>query len=125
MNKLIKEYNIKELTNFSLDLLRNTYLELGQNPSSQDRAALSVILAKDLKIDFGKLSLEDITHSFRDGVRNHDEFYLTVKTYYKWVKAHQKIICDNEPIAEEYRDRRLNYRNRKNTGLLELKNLLK
>lgn len=125
MNKLIKEYNIRELTIFSLDLLRNTYLELGQNPSPEDRAALSIILAKDLNIDFGNLHLEDIRQSFRQGVRNHEEFYLTVKTYYKWIKTHKKLIDDNEPRPQQDMDKRLKYRSRKNTGMLELKKLLK
>ena len=53
------------------------------------------------------------------------EFHLSVKTYFKWIKQHQKLIWDQESKEPEHRDNRLQYRSRSNTGLLTIQKLIK
>tara|TARA_R110000765_G_scaffold211288_2_gene316424 strand:+ start:41 stop:424 length:384 start_codon:yes stop_codon:yes gene_type:complete len=116
----IKDHRIEELREFACDLMSKTYLELGQRPSEEDVFTFAVILADDLKIDFGNLELQDIQQAFRQGIRNTKEFHLTVKVYYKWIKSHRQVIWDNETKQPEQRDKRLRYRSRKGTGMKQI-----
>ncbi len=121
----IKDIQIEKLREFACDLLSRTYMELGQRPSEEDIVTFAVILAEDLKEDFFNLEIQDIQQAFRQGIRNTDEFHITVKTYYKWIKAHRQLIWDNNTKEEQHRDRRLSYRSRNGTGLKSISNNLK
>ena len=116
----IKDIEIEKVREFAVDLLSKSYMELGQRPNEEDIVMFAVILADDLKLDFPNLELEDITQSFRQGIRNSDKFHLTVKTYYHWIKSHRQIIWDNESKEPERKDKRLRYRSRNGTGLKKL-----
>tara|TARA_R110000824_G_scaffold258218_2_gene447239 strand:- start:474 stop:857 length:384 start_codon:yes stop_codon:yes gene_type:complete len=116
----IQQYKIEEVRQFANDLLTKTYIQLGQKPNAKDLFQLSLVLAEDLLTDFETLTFEDIDKSFRDGIRNTDDFHLTVKVYYKWIKTFRQIIWDNDKIEPEYQDKRLNYRNRKGTGMKQI-----
>ena len=116
----IQQYKIEEVRQFANDLLAKTYLQLGQKPNAKDLFQLSLVLAEDLWDDFETLTFEDIEKSFRDGIRNTDDFHLTVKVYYKWIKTFRQVIWDNETIEPEYQDKRLKYRNRKGTGMKQI-----
>lgn len=116
----IKDISIENLRVFAGDLLVKTYMELGQKTNEEDVFNFSIILAEDLQTDFEKLTLEDISQSFRQGIRNTKEFHLTVKTYYKWIKDHRQVIYNNEDVEIYRQDKRLNYRNRKGTGLKKI-----
>lgn len=116
----IKEIEIERLREFSCDLLSRTYMELGQRPSEEDIVTFAVILAEDLKEDFSNLELPDIQAAFRQGIRNTDDFHITVKTYYKWIKAHRQIIWNNINTEPERMDKRLRYRSRNGTGLKKI-----
>ena len=109
---IIKNISIENLRQFSNDLLAKTYLQLGQNPNAKDMFQLSLVLAEDLKEDFDSLTLEDITKAFRNGLRNTDDFHLTIKVYYRWIKSFRQVIWDNETIEPQMQDKRLKYRNR-------------
>tara|TARA_R110000744_G_C19184839_1_gene543192 strand:- start:455 stop:838 length:384 start_codon:yes stop_codon:yes gene_type:complete len=113
----IENYTIEEIRQFANDLLAKTYLQLGQNPNAKDLFKLSLILAEDLSDDFETLTFEDIEKAFRDGIRNTDEFHLTVKVYYKWIKTFRQVIWDNEKIEPQMQDKRLKYRHRQGTGM--------
>jgi|9_EtaG_2_1085328.scaffolds.fasta_scaffold00083_37 hypothetical protein len=115
--KKIKDIPIESLREFSCDLLGRTYMELGQRPSEEDIVTFAMILAEDLKEDFFNLELQDIQQAFRQGIRNTDEFHITVKTYYKWIKAHRQLIWDNNTKEKQYRDKRLAYRSPNGTGM--------
>lgn len=114
---IIKNYTIEEIRIFANDLLAKTYLQLGQNPNAKDLFNLSLILADDLLDDFEKLTFEDIERAFREGIRNTDEFHLTVKVYYKWIKSFRQIIYNNETVEPQMQDKRLKYRHRQGTGM--------
>jgi hypothetical protein len=114
---IIKEIKIQELRIFANDLLGKTYLQLGQKPNAEDMFQLSLILAEDLKDDFETLTLEDIQKAFREGLRNTDDFHLTIKVYYKWIKAFRQVIWNNETIEPQMQDKRLKYRHRQGTGM--------
>tara|TARA_Y100000593_G_C4233594_1_gene298296 strand:+ start:420 stop:812 length:393 start_codon:yes stop_codon:yes gene_type:complete len=107
----IKNIDIKTLRENCVDLVARTYLELDQQRKKDDIVSFALILADDLKLDFGNgLTFDDIRQAFRQGIRNTDKFHLNVKTYYHWIKAHRQIIWDNETVEPERRDKRLNYR---------------
>tara|TARA_R100001530_G_scaffold99380_1_gene69072 strand:- start:2743 stop:3123 length:381 start_codon:yes stop_codon:yes gene_type:complete len=116
----IKEYQTKDLQLKCVDLLAKTYLELGQKSDSETMITLSQIFADDLQTDFQDLTMDDIIHAFKQGVRNTDDFHLTVKTYYKWIKAHRQIIWNNIETSADQMDKRLKYRSRNGTGLKKI-----
>tara|TARA_R110000764_G_scaffold70752_4_gene146132 strand:+ start:5225 stop:5611 length:387 start_codon:yes stop_codon:yes gene_type:complete len=113
----IENYTIEEIRIFANDLLAKTYIQLGQKANANDMFQLSLVLAEDLLDDFKTLTFEDIEKSFREGIRNTDEFHLTVKVYYKWIKTFRQIIYNNETIEPQMQDKRLKYRHRQGTGM--------
>ena len=119
----IKEIETSQLKLKCLDLITKTFVELGQVKDDKTLAILAQTLATDLLKDFPNLTFEDIQASFRQGVRNSKEFHLTVKTYYKWIKAHRQLIWNNASIEPERQDKRLKYRSRKGTGLKSITNI--
>ena len=118
---VIKKIEIQDLTLMCVDLISKTIVELGQTKSDKEIVILATSLAEDLIEDFSSLYFLDIEKSFRNGVRRTEEFHLSVKTYYKWIKAHRSLIWENESKEENYKDKRLKYRSRNNTGLLSIK----
>ncbi len=109
--KQIKDYNLKELTNKVYDLVSLTSVEIGHRTGGKTMAALSKIFASDLIKEnrFKNLYLYQIQDAFRLGVRfGKDEPFLNIRTFYKWVYAHKKVIDQayyevhtlNKPAAE-------------------------
>ena len=113
----IKEYEKQELTLKCVELVSLTLVELGQVKDEKHIVILSQSLSNDLIEDFGNLYFEDIQASFRNGVRNTEQFVLNVQTYYKWIKAHRQLIWNESSKEPERQDKRLRYRSRTGTGL--------
>ena len=93
---MIKDMPIQDLRSHSVEILSKAFLELGQNPNEDTIVSMSLILAEDLQKDFKNLEIEDIKAAFRRGIRETDEFHLTVKTYYKWIKTYRNLLWDAE-----------------------------
>ena len=93
---MIKELSIQDVRSHAVEILSKTFLELGQNPNEDTIVSMSLILAEDLKKDFKNLEIEDIKAAFRKGVRETEEFHITVKTYYKWIKTYRNMLWDAE-----------------------------
>ena len=119
---MISSISIEDARNDALEIMTRAYLELGQNPGEDTIVSFSLILAGDLKRDFDNMEMKDIREAFRIGVRETQEFHLTVKTYYKWIRSHRQVIWDNETVEPEMRDKRLNYRSRNGTGTKKIDN---
>jgi len=108
---MIKEIKESELTKMCVELLSKTYLDLGQhNIDAKTKVIIAQSLASDLKKSFSSLTWRDIEMSFWNGVRNTDDFNISAKTYYKWIKLWRQIIWDNEVIPQKQRDKRLSYK---------------
>ncbi|QDP55491.1 MAG: hypothetical protein Unbinned176contig1000_28 [Prokaryotic dsDNA virus sp.] len=119
---IIKDIKEKDLILMCNDLLFRTVVELNQSKDEKWFLTMSVSLANDLKLDFEKLTFTDIQYAFRQGVRNTDDFVLSVKTFYKWIKAHRQLIWSEASKEPERQDKRLRYRSRNNTGLKSISN---
>ena len=124
----IKDIELGKLTVMCSDLLFKTLVELGQNNKDENWfVVMSNSLANDLKEDFGSsLTFIDVIQAFRQGVRNTDDlrFVLNVQTYYTWLNNHRQLIWDNNSVEPNRLDKRLKYRSRKGTGLLDIKKAL-
>ena len=93
--KLLKQENLKELSQKVLDLLATTAVEIGHKTDPQTLATLSKIFATDLITEkrFNRLTFNQIQDAFRIGVRfGKDEPFLNIRTFYKWVYSHKKTI---------------------------------
>ena len=95
--KPLKKEELKELTEKVLDLLGKTSVEIGHRSDAQTLASLSKIFASDLIQEkrFGNMSWNQILDAFHIGVRfGKDEPFLNIRTFYKWVYTHKKVIDD-------------------------------
>ena len=95
--KTLYQEDVKELTEKVLDLLAKTSVEIGHKTDPQTLATLSKIFATDLIREkrFGEMTFNQVEDAFRQGVRfGKDEPFLNIRTFYKWVYAHKKIIDD-------------------------------
>ena len=82
---------IEDLRSHAVEILSRTFLELGQNPNEDTIVSMSLILADDLQKDFKNLEIEDIKAACRRGIREGEEWHITVKTYYKWIKIYSNL----------------------------------
>jgi len=93
----LKNENLKELTEKVYDLLTTTKVEIGHNTDGKTLASLSKIFASDLIQEkrFGNMTWNQILDAFHIGVRfGKDEPFLNIRTFYKFVYAHKKLIDD-------------------------------
>jgi|TARA_R110002020_G_scaffold50473_1_gene142547 hypothetical protein len=93
--KILKQENLQELTEKVLDLLAKTSVEIGHKTDPQTLASLSKIFAQDLINEkrFGNMTFNQVQDAFHQGVRfGKDEPFLNIRTFYKWVYAHKKVI---------------------------------
>ena len=93
----LKKEELQTLTEKVLDLLGKTSVEIGHRSDAQTLASLSKIFASDLIPEkrFGNMSWNQIEDAFRLGVRfGKDEPFLNIRTFYKWVYTHKKVIDD-------------------------------
>tara|TARA_R100000742_G_C4277902_1_gene100169 strand:- start:1710 stop:2072 length:363 start_codon:yes stop_codon:yes gene_type:complete len=95
--KRLQQENLQELTEKVLDLIARTGVEIGHKTDPETLANLSKIFASDLINEnrFYNLTFNQIQDAFRQGVRfGKDEPFLNIRTFYKWVYAHKKVIDD-------------------------------
>ena len=95
--KPLKQENLQELTEKVLNLIAKTAVEIGHKADPKTLASLSKINAADLiqEIRFGKMTFNQIQDAFRLGVRFGDfDPFMNIRTFYKWIIAHKKIIND-------------------------------
>ena len=93
--KPLKQENLKELTEKVYELIAKTSVEIGHRSDGKSMAALAKIFASDLIQEkrFGNMSFNQIVEAFHIGVRfGKDEPFLNIRTFYKFVYAHKKII---------------------------------
>tara|TARA_R100001082_G_C4340508_1_gene149909 strand:+ start:387 stop:755 length:369 start_codon:yes stop_codon:yes gene_type:complete len=102
--KPLKNENDKDLTNKVLDLIAKTSVEIGHKIDRDTLASLSKIFASDLIQEkrFGNMTFNQIEDAFRLGVRfGKDEPFLNIRTFYKWVYHHKKVVDDAEHQVRE------------------------
>ena len=93
--KLLKQENLKELTEKVYDLVNKTKIEIGHNTDGKTLAQLSRVFAEDLIKEkrFGNMTFNQVQDAFRQGVRfGKDEPFLNIRTFYKWVYAQKKLV---------------------------------
>ena len=91
----LKKENINELKEKVYELIAKTSIEIGHKTDGKTMASLSNIFAADLIQEkrFGNMSWNQILDAFHIGVRfGKDEPFLNIRTFYKFVYAHKKII---------------------------------
>ena len=93
--KILKNENLKELTEKVLDLVAKTGVEIGHKTDRETLANLSKIFPQDLITEkrFMNLTFNQVQDAFHQGVRfGKDEPFLNIRTFYRWVYAHKKVI---------------------------------
>tara|TARA_R100001530_G_scaffold13104_1_gene12160 strand:+ start:3535 stop:3903 length:369 start_codon:yes stop_codon:yes gene_type:complete len=93
--KALKQEDIKDLKEKVYELIAKTSIEIGHKTDGKTMASLSKIFATDLIQEkrFGKMTFNQVQDAFRLGVRfGKDEPFLNIRTFYRWVYAHKKVI---------------------------------
>ena len=93
----LKQENLTDLTNKVYDLIAQTSIEIGHRSDGKTMAALAKIFASNLIQEkrFGNMTWNQIEDAFHIGVRfGKDEPFLNIRTFYKFVYTHKKIIDD-------------------------------
>ena len=110
--KTLYQEDIKELTEKVLDLVAKTSVEIGHKTDAQTMASLSKIFATDLIREkrFGKMTFNQVVDAFHQGVRfGKEEPFLNIRTFYKWVYAHKKVIDDATYQTETLKQKNVPY----------------
>jgi hypothetical protein len=86
-----------------VDIISKAFLELGvRNVTAEDFVTLANILVEDLASTpkFAKFYVEDVQQAFHHGVRNNDDFTVSVKAWFKWLNQYEpKSKAKKEKIA--------------------------
>ena len=93
----LKKENIDKLKEKVYELIAKTSIEIGHKTDGKTMASLSNIFAADLIQEkrFGNMTWNQIEDAFHIGVRfGKDEPFLNIRTFYKFVYAHKKVIDD-------------------------------
>lgn len=108
----LKTENLEELKGKVYDLLNKTKVEIGYNTDGKTLAALSKIFANDLIIEkrFGNLTFNQVEEAFRIGVRfGKEEPFMNIRTFYRWLYAHKKVIDDATYQVETLKQKNVLY----------------
>tara|TARA_R110000803_G_scaffold111000_1_gene179432 strand:- start:42 stop:407 length:366 start_codon:yes stop_codon:yes gene_type:complete len=117
----LKQEELKVLTEKVYDLLTTTKIEIGHNTDGKTLASLSKIFASDLIKEkrFGNMTWNQVEDAFHIGVRfGKDEPFLNIRTFYRWVYAHKKVIDDATYQAETLKQENVLYYQKKIIKLL-------
>ena len=104
--KLLKQENLKELTEKVYELIAKTSIEIGHKTDGKSMASLSKLFTQDLIQEkrFGNMTFNQIQDAFHQGIRfGKDEPFLNIRTFYIWVYAMKKI-CDDATYQVEKLD---------------------
>jgi hypothetical protein len=110
--KTLYQEDIKNLTAKVLDLIAKTAVEIGHKSDPKSLASLSKIFASDLITErrFGRMTFNQVQDAFHLGVRfGKDEPFLNIRTFYKWVYAHKKVIDDATYQTETLKQKNVPY----------------
>ena len=94
---LLRELDADQLKNDVYDLIAKTTIELGHRTDGKTMALLAQTFANDLITEnrFQRLTFADIQMAFHNGVRSEDQDFISIPTFFKWVRK-QKDMIDND-----------------------------
>ena len=78
------------LLNFCFVTINKALFEMSQNRAEEDRKILANILMNDLNDKFHRLTTEDVTKAFHNGVREADQMAINPRTWFNWLNK-QKL----------------------------------
>jgi len=108
----LKKEELQFLKEKVLNLLGKTSVEIGHRSDAKTLASLSNIFATDLIQEkrFGNMTWNQIEDAFHIGVRfGKDEPFLNIRTFYKWVYDHKKVIDDATYQVETLKQKNVRY----------------
>ena len=92
-NQIWSRFNTdqKQLKTDCVDLVSKCYLLLGQKPETQQVVIMAQLLYDDLINRYGRLTMEEISFAFEQGVRNSDNGgFVNVRNFNLWLKEYRQ-----------------------------------
>ena len=96
----------EDLLNFCFVTINKALFEMSQNRAEEDRKILANILMNDLNAKFHRLTLEDVTKAFHNGVREADQMAINPRTWFNWLNK-QKLKANAVRIESSQENERL------------------
>ena len=101
---MIGKQPTETLLNFCFVTINKALFEMSQKKPEEDRKILANILMNDLNDKFHRLTMEDVTKAFHDGVRESEQMAINPRTWFSWLNK-QKMKA-NDRDWETYRSSR-------------------
>ena len=96
----------EDLLKFCFVTINKALFEMSQNRAEEDRKILANILMNDLNAKFHRLTLEDVTKAFHNGVREADQMAINPRTWFNWLNK-QKLKANAVRIESSQENERL------------------
>tara|TARA_R110000787_G_scaffold156160_3_gene270063 strand:- start:183 stop:578 length:396 start_codon:yes stop_codon:yes gene_type:complete len=90
----VRNIEISELIKLVYKLIAETTIQMGHRTDGNTMVTLSKAFANDLirENKFKRLYFEDIRTAFMTGLRSEDKDFISIPTFYKWVREQKKLI---------------------------------
>ena len=91
----VQDIEVQELTKMVYKLITETTIQMGHRTDAETMVILSKAFAEDLRREnkFKRLYFEDVRAAFMNGLRSEDKDFISIPTFFKWVRA-QKVLID-------------------------------
>lgn len=90
----LQNFEPDKLTDQVYDLIAKTTIELGHRTDAQTMVTLANTFSRDLMNEnrFRRLTFADIQLAFHNGVRSEDKDFMSIPTFFKWVRRQKDLI---------------------------------
>lgn len=96
----------EELLSFCYVTINKALFEMSQKKAEEDRKILANILMNDLNDKFYRLTMEDVSKAFHNGVREFEQMAINPRTWYNWLNK-QKLKVNAKRIEQSQENERL------------------
>ena len=103
---MIGKQPTETLLNFCFVTINKALFEMSQKKPEEDRKILANILMNDLNDKFHRLTMEDVTKAFHDGVRESEQMAINPRTWFSWLNK-QKMKANVKRIEQSQENERL------------------
>ena len=90
----LQEMDIDKLRSMMYDLVAKTTIQLGHRTDANTMVLLANTFSTDVVTEnrFKNLTFGDIQLAFHHGVRSEDKDFMSIPTFYKWVRKQKDLI---------------------------------
>ena len=96
----------EQLLEFCFTTVNKALFEMSQNRAEGDRRVLANILQNDLNTKFHRLTLQDVSKAFHEGVRGGEQMAINPRTWFDWLNK-QKMKANAVRLQQSNDEQKL------------------